>query len=221
MFGTTVTSTTWDDAAQALEWSRTDRGDEMRARFVICANGTLSKPKLSKIAGMERFRGQVVPLLALGLRLHRRRPLEKLSDKVVGIIGTGASAVPMMPKELIGPLKKKNNACVVVVPARGVERLARESAPCRRSWKAWAFGQRAIGADDETRTRARRRGPWRTTQRSERRQVQERRGHRRAEHRQLIEVVAAGDGLAVGEDLRPLGIETARARRSSRPAAAG
>ena len=27
----------------------------MRAQFVICANGTLSKPKLSKIQGMESF----------------------------------------------------------------------------------------------------------------------------------------------------------------------
>ncbi|MEZ5598044.1 MAG: hypothetical protein R3E84_16915 [Pseudomonadales bacterium] len=44
-----------------------------RAQFVICANGTLSEPKLSRIAGMETFAGRV-PHLALGLRLHRREP---------------------------------------------------------------------------------------------------------------------------------------------------
>jgi cation diffusion facilitator CzcD-associated flavoprotein CzcO len=76
---------------------RTDRGDEMRAKFVICANGTLSKPKLSKIRGMETF---------AGYSFHSSRwdygytgeELEKLSDKVVGIIGTGASAVQAIPR---------------------------------------------------------------------------------------------------------------------------
>jgi cation diffusion facilitator CzcD-associated flavoprotein CzcO len=36
---------------------QTDRGDHMRAQFVVCANGTLSKPKLSLINGMETFSG--------------------------------------------------------------------------------------------------------------------------------------------------------------------
>ena len=35
----------------------TDRGDDLRARLVICANGTLSKPKLAKIKGLETFKG--------------------------------------------------------------------------------------------------------------------------------------------------------------------
>ena len=43
---------------------------------MICANGTLSKPKLSKIDGMETLQGPLVPHLALGLRLHRPRPVE-------------------------------------------------------------------------------------------------------------------------------------------------
>ena len=96
VFSTTITSTTWDDKAK-LWVLKTDRGDEMKARFVICANGTLSKPKLSKIAGMETYRGH---------SFHSSRwdygytgeNLEKLSDKVVGIIGTGASAVQAIPR---------------------------------------------------------------------------------------------------------------------------
>ena len=56
VFGTTVTSTVWDEESEM--WVvKTDRGDEMRARFVICANGTLSKPKLAKIDGIEKFAG--------------------------------------------------------------------------------------------------------------------------------------------------------------------
>jgi cation diffusion facilitator CzcD-associated flavoprotein CzcO len=95
VFETTVTTTVWDEGEQ--RWHlETDRGDHMRARFVICANGTLSKPKLAKIAGMESFRGY---------SFHTSRwdydytgaDLTKLSDKVVGIIGTGASAVQAIP----------------------------------------------------------------------------------------------------------------------------
>jgi cation diffusion facilitator CzcD-associated flavoprotein CzcO len=95
VFHTTVTSTTWLPGEQQWE-VRTNRGDRMRARFVVCANGTLTKPKLARIAGMETF---------LGKSFHTSRwdydytgeGLEKLHDKVVGIIGTGATAVQVIP----------------------------------------------------------------------------------------------------------------------------
>jgi cation diffusion facilitator CzcD-associated flavoprotein CzcO len=69
----------------------------MRARFVICANGTLSKPKLPKIKGLETFRGH---------SFHSSRwdydytghDLAALKDKAVGVIGTGASAVQIIPE---------------------------------------------------------------------------------------------------------------------------
>src|SRR5580658_3881076 len=56
MFQTTVTATHWDAKAKLWRLS-TDRGDKLSARFVIVANGTLAKPKLSKIKGMDRFEG--------------------------------------------------------------------------------------------------------------------------------------------------------------------
>jgi cation diffusion facilitator CzcD-associated flavoprotein CzcO len=96
VFQTTITSTTWDEDEEM--WNlRTDRGDHMKARFVICANGTLSKPKLSRISGMASFAGH---------SFHTSRwdydytgdDLSKLQDKVVGIIGTGASAVQSVPR---------------------------------------------------------------------------------------------------------------------------
>ena len=59
VFNTTVTETRWDEAEQ-LWHVQTDQGDAMRAQFVICANGTLAKPKLSAIAGMESFAGPSV-----------------------------------------------------------------------------------------------------------------------------------------------------------------
>src|SRR5262245_1586792 len=96
LFQTTVTSTIWSEDEE--HWHlETDRGDHMRARFVICANGTLSKPKLPRIRGIESFAGH---------SFHTSRwdyaytgpDLAKLNDKVVGILGTGASAVQAIPK---------------------------------------------------------------------------------------------------------------------------
>lgn len=95
VFQTTVTATIWHEDEQ--KWHiTTDRGDQMKARFVICANGTLSKPKLARIAGLESFAGH---------SFHTSRwdygytggKLENLADKRVGIIGTGATAVQAVP----------------------------------------------------------------------------------------------------------------------------
>ncbi len=95
VFQTTVTSTIWNEE-EKMWHLQTDRGDHMRARFVICANGTLSKPKLAKIEGLEDFKGH---------SFHTSRwdysytgdDLSNLKDKVVGIIGTGATAVQAVP----------------------------------------------------------------------------------------------------------------------------
>ncbi len=55
LFHTTVAATTWDEASG--RWIvETDRGDKMRARIVILANGILTTPKLARIAGMEKFK---------------------------------------------------------------------------------------------------------------------------------------------------------------------
>jgi cation diffusion facilitator CzcD-associated flavoprotein CzcO len=95
VFQTTVTSTVWDDK-EKLWHVKTDRGDHMKAKFVICANGPMSKPKLAKIDGIERFKGH---------SFHTSRwdyeycgdDLSKLADKRVAIIGTGATAVQAIP----------------------------------------------------------------------------------------------------------------------------
>ena len=96
VFRTTVTSTVWDEA-EKLWRIGTDRGDAMKARFVICANGTLSKPKLSKIKGMETFAGHSFHTSRWDYA-YTGEDLSNLSDKVVGIIGTGASAVQAIPR---------------------------------------------------------------------------------------------------------------------------
>jgi cyclohexanone monooxygenase len=98
LFHTTVEKTEWDEAAG--RWTvYTDRGDAMRARHVILANGILTTPKLARISGMETFGGQ---------SFHTSRwnydvPLE---GRRVGIIGTGATAVQVIPElaKIVGEL---------------------------------------------------------------------------------------------------------------------
>jgi cation diffusion facilitator CzcD-associated flavoprotein CzcO len=96
VFQTTVTATIWHE--EDKRWHvETDRGDRMRARFVVCANGTLSKPKLPKIEGVESYTGHSFHTSRWDYA-YTGADLSQLKDKVVGIIGTGASAVQVIPR---------------------------------------------------------------------------------------------------------------------------
>ena len=98
-FQTEVTRLDWDEAGSCWIIS-TNRGDAMRARFVIMANGPLHRPKLPGIPGVESFKGH---------SFHTSRwdyaytggdsngGLTGLRDKRVGVIGTGATAVQCVP----------------------------------------------------------------------------------------------------------------------------
>ena len=71
LFHTGVETSEWDESAS--RWViRTDRGDEVRARYLIMAR---RHPQPHEAAGDPRHggvRGQGVPHRALGLRVHRR-----------------------------------------------------------------------------------------------------------------------------------------------------
>ncbi len=98
-FQTEVTELVWDE--HAARWIvHTNRGDAMRARFVVMANGPLHRPKLPGIEGIESFKGH---------SFHTSRwdygytggtsegGLTGLRGKRVGVIGTGATAVQCVP----------------------------------------------------------------------------------------------------------------------------
>ncbi|MFT7133878.1 MAG: cyclohexanone monooxygenase [Cyclobacteriaceae bacterium] len=90
LFHTTVQSTDWDE--HSGRWTvSTDRGDAIRARYVILANGILTTPKLARIDGMETFQGDA-------FHTSRWNYHVDLNDKRVGIIGTGATAVQVVPE---------------------------------------------------------------------------------------------------------------------------
>jgi cation diffusion facilitator CzcD-associated flavoprotein CzcO len=95
MFQTVVKGTHWNEKTRLWELT-TDRGDKLTAKFVVVANGTLAKPKLSKIKGVETYKGHSFHSSRFDYG-YCGQNLENLKDKRVGIIGTGASAVQLVP----------------------------------------------------------------------------------------------------------------------------
>ena len=98
-FQTQVRELRWDD--EDLRWTvTTHRGDIIRARHVVISSGSLNRPKLPGIPGLRDFKGHT---------FHTSRwdygytggsaegNLDRLGDKRVGIIGTGATAIQAIP----------------------------------------------------------------------------------------------------------------------------
>jgi cyclohexanone monooxygenase len=98
-FQTEVTGLEWDE--QQSNWIvRTNRNDAMRARFVVMSNGPLNRPKLPGIKGISDFKGHSFHTSRWDYAYTGGGPeggLDKLSDKRVGVIGTGATAVQCVP----------------------------------------------------------------------------------------------------------------------------
>jgi cation diffusion facilitator CzcD-associated flavoprotein CzcO len=100
LFSTEVTDLRWDETM--ARWIvATSRGDRIRAQFVTMGTGPLHRPKLPGIPGIDTFDGHC---------FHTSRWdydytggdadgafMDKLGDKRVGIIGTGATAVQCIP----------------------------------------------------------------------------------------------------------------------------
>ena len=98
-FGTEVTSLKWD--ASACKWViSTNRGDAMRARFVVISVGFLHLPKLPGIPGIDEFSGHWFHTSRWDYEYTGggpSEPLTRLADKRVAVIGTGATAVQCVP----------------------------------------------------------------------------------------------------------------------------
>ena len=75
---------------------RTNRGDEISAKFVSMANGYQAKPKLPGISGLDTFRGHTFHTSRWDYD-YTGEKLENLAGMRVGIIGTGATAVQCVP----------------------------------------------------------------------------------------------------------------------------
>ena len=89
----------WDESIKRWRLT-TNRGDDIRARFVVMTQGSYNRPKLPGIPGIKDFKGHI---------FHSARwdydytggdangGLHKLADKRVALVGTGATGVQLVP----------------------------------------------------------------------------------------------------------------------------
>ncbi len=89
-FNTTVEGARWDEEAQRWRVTLAD-GEALSTRYLITATGFLSQPQTPDIPGMTSFDGKLIHTTAWddGCDFDGRR---------VGIIGTGATAVQLVPE---------------------------------------------------------------------------------------------------------------------------
>ncbi|HWJ98049.1 MAG TPA: NAD(P)/FAD-dependent oxidoreductase [Acidimicrobiales bacterium] len=100
LFQTEIEETTWDEAAS--RWTiTTTRDDRISAKFLITAGGILHKAKLPAIEGINDFAGRAFHTARWDYGFtggSPTEPMDHLKDKVVGIIGTGATAIQVVPQ---------------------------------------------------------------------------------------------------------------------------
>jgi cyclohexanone monooxygenase len=102
IFSTQVRTVCWDDEIKRWRLD-TNRGDDIRARYIVMTQGSYNsynRPKLPGIPGIKDFQGHV---------FHSARwdydytggdadgGLYKLADKRVALVGTGATGVQLVP----------------------------------------------------------------------------------------------------------------------------
>jgi cyclohexanone monooxygenase len=99
LFQTKITGLRWSQ--DESRWIvATSRGDEFRARFVTTQSGIFSRPQLPGIRGIEDFKGRVFHSARWDYEYtggNSDGGLDKLSDKKVGVIGTGTTALQIVP----------------------------------------------------------------------------------------------------------------------------
>ncbi|EFC86233.1 NAD(P)/FAD-dependent oxidoreductase [Frankia sp. EUN1f] len=78
----------------------TNRGDQIRARYIIMCQGPYNRPKLPGIPGIADYQGHVIHTARwdyeyTGGNLHGG--LDRIGDKRIAVIGTGSSGVQVIP----------------------------------------------------------------------------------------------------------------------------
>jgi cation diffusion facilitator CzcD-associated flavoprotein CzcO len=109
VFGADVTSARWDDAAQ--RWLVSTAAGDFRARVLVSAAGALADPTYPDIPGLDSFSGTV---------MHSARwdADHDLTGERVAVIGTGASAIQVVPaiQPIVGSIAVYQRTPAWVVP---------------------------------------------------------------------------------------------------------
>ena len=132
-FGTTVSGATWNEDTRCWDVALAD-GETLPARFLITATGFLSQPKKPDIPGIDDFAGTVVHSADWDDNL-------RLTGKRAAIIGTGATAVQLIPELArdVAELTVYQRTPIWVVPKID----ARIPGPVRKLFAALPATQRA------------------------------------------------------------------------------
>ncbi|MFE2829608.1 flavin-containing monooxygenase [Streptomyces mirabilis] len=99
IFSTLIRSMEWDESIGRWRIG-TNRGDDIRARFVVMCQGPFNRPKLPGIPGIKDFRGHTFHTARWDYAYtggDMSGGLDKLADKRVAVIGTGASGIQVVP----------------------------------------------------------------------------------------------------------------------------
>lgn len=99
IFSTLIRSMEWDESIGRWRIG-TNRGDDIRARFVVMCQGPFNRPKLPGIPGITDFRGHTFHTARWDYAYtggDMSGGLDKLADKRVAVIGTGASGIQVVP----------------------------------------------------------------------------------------------------------------------------
>ncbi len=100
LFQTEIETAAWDD--NEGRWQIvTSRGDRLSSRFFVTAGGILHKAKLPGIPGIQDFEGHMFHTARWDYSItggSPTDPMDKLDELRVGIIGTGATAVQLVPQ---------------------------------------------------------------------------------------------------------------------------
>ena len=87
-FGHDVASAVWDDAA--ARWRVATSGGDWTADVLVSASGALAEPRFPDLPGLDTFAGTLV-------HTSRWDPDLDLDGRRVAVVGTGASAVQVVP----------------------------------------------------------------------------------------------------------------------------
>jgi cation diffusion facilitator CzcD-associated flavoprotein CzcO len=136
-FDTTVEDATWDDDAQI--WRVRTSAGTTTADVLVSAAGALSDPRMPDIDGIETFQGKV-------FHSARWNHDYDLTGKRVAVIGTGASAVQLVPEiaEKAAHLDVYQRTAPWVMPRRDrpyttIEKLAFRHLPGVQRLYRWAI----------------------------------------------------------------------------------
>lgn len=133
LFQTEAAHIDWDESLS--KWRiRTDRDDDFTTRFLVLAGGFLQRPKLPRIPGIDEFEGVMFHSSRWDYSYTGGHPgkdgggLPRLSDKKVGLVGTGATGL-----QIVTPLAHAAEDLLVFQRTPAVV-LPRDNRPTDEAW---------------------------------------------------------------------------------------